>query len=365
MDDELSCDNICGKFPFGDIFSSSKTSLLNTLDDIQRFMLFYLLEQCSHNDVGMSRMNEQPAVVKALMRTFQKYQHTELSKIQQQEQQQQQQQQMSTSTINTPKLNNSLTSYSNNNNNNSGNNNSNNNSSDDNTSVLKVHTAAQVAMLLTMVNLSTLDSSRAILKQNEGFLRILKVVGGMHRNPSLKSTAETAYSNIVKGTKIKAPPIEVEQSVHKYTRANTLTFYSTCLGLGLSYGLACALRGNMLYGGLKGAQLLSKSLGNAVGTSAGTILLGGFIRDAQAVATQPHVRAYTEKSSLSHSAYTASKVVYMGVGAYVLNAAFPHVFVPAMMANMCLGGVIKGVNHMTSWMDKKRAEKETPQKKLV
>jgi len=220
-------------------------------------------------------------------------------------------------------------------------------------------------MLLTVVNLSTVDSARDLFKKNDAFMRILKVVGGMHRNTSLKGTADTAYQNITKNTQIKAPTIEVEKSVHKYTRSNTIAFYSSCVGMGLGYGLAWALRGNMLYGGLKGAALVSKTVSNALGTASGTILLGGFMRDAQALATSPVIRKYTEADTLTHSGYTVAKVAYLGVGAFVINAAFPHIFVPSVMANMCLGSVIKGSNDVQAWLERRRATKETPQKKLA
>jgi len=329
MEDEISCNSVCAKLPFESVFNRNKAGLLNSLSDVQRFMLFYLLQQCSHNEIGLQRMVNQDTIIKALMSTFQKYQQNEIVKIQQ------------SGSSNVSVL------------------------QDVTANDLKVHMASQVAILLTIVNLSAVESARQLLKSNEGFMRVLHVVASMHRNPSLKGTADSAFLNITKNAQIKAPTVDVDKSVHKYTRSNTLTFYATTLTMGFSYGLFWALRGNMLYGGLKGAALLSKSITNAVTTSAGTFMLGGFIRDAQAVATNPKVRQYTEQSSGTHCAYTAGKIAYLGIGAFVMNAAFPHIFVPSIMANMCLSPVIKGVETIQQVLKERNATKVAPQKKLA
>jgi uncharacterized membrane protein len=231
--------------------------------------------------------------------------------------------------------------------------------------VLKVHTASQVALLMTVVNLSTIESARTSFKQNETFMRVLKVVAAMHRHPSMKGTADSAYQNITKNAQIQAPATS-EKSVHKYTRSNTVAFYASAITMGFSYGFAWALRMNALHAGLKGTMLIAKSIPHALQAASGSILLGGYFRDAQAVATNPKVRKYTEASSAHHSVYTALKVGYFGVGAFVIGAAFPHVVLPSIAANMCLGSVVKGIDYTEKWLNQRKSTKEkTPQKKLA
>jgi len=299
MEDELSCTTICQQMPFGSLFNSSKSSLLNSLNDVQRFMLFYLLQQCSMNDVGLQRMSENPNLIRAFVNTFQKYQQNEFVKIQD---------------SNVP----------------------------DAQGGLRVHTATQIAMLLTVMHLSKLETVQPQFKQYDSFMRVLNLVGNMHRMSSLKAVASASYMNITKNAHIIVNMSE-QKSVHKYNRLNTLTFYGTSLGIGLAYGFASAFQGNKLYSGLKGSALVTRSLKFAAATALGSVLLGGFIRDAQAVATDHRFREKTESSIVAHSLYSVGKVAYLGMGAFVLNAAFPHVILPAIASNMCLTTAVNGV----------------------